>query len=768
MLLAILSGFILAILLPLLKNILRGGLFILLSALPLSLFVYFLSWLPEVKAGGDLLFSYQWVPSANVNLSFQLDGLAMLFCLLITGIGSLVFIYTSSYLKGHPYLGRFYGYLSMFMASMLGLVLSDNLLLIFIFWELTSISSFFLIGFNNDSEASRKSALLALSITGIGGLFLLVGFVLLNQAGGHYSFTALLNSSPDLASHPMYGWILFFLFIGAFTKSAQFPFHFWLPGAMKAPTPVSTYLHSATMVKAGIYLLARFTPVLGETVWWNGTLTLVGGVTMLYAVIHALFRIDLKGILAYSTISALGLIVFLLGIGTPESLLAATVFILVHALYKATLFLVTGIIDHETGTRDVTRLAGLNKVMLPVGIAAFMAALSNAGIPPTFGFLGKDLIYDATLRSGSLFVLLTGAAVVTNICLLFTGFKAGISPFVGPLPQEFKQVHLPSPLMWIPPLLLASCGIVFGLFPFLIEGSLLVPAVSSLLSTAPDFHLQLWHGFNIILLLSTITIGSGIFLFYYLQSSESKLAWVSRFEPFSPKSVLVGMAKGFALFSAAWTNLWQNGKLRHYVFTIMAFLTVLLAVRFLQGIRLNLNLQSLSDLAFYDVAVLLIMATSILFAVFTKSRLQALASVGVMGFCICLIFLFYSAPDLAMTQFSIDTLTVILFVLVLQKLPGYIKEESKAIMWRDGILAFCFGTLICILALEVLQEPLHREISKYYAENAYTMAKGKNVVNVILVDFRGFDTMVEITVLAIAALGVSGLLRLSTRKPENK
>jgi multicomponent Na+:H+ antiporter subunit A len=281
----------------------------------------------------------------------------------------------------------------MFMASMLGLVLSDNLMTLFIFWELTSISSFFLIGFNNEDKESRKSAMLALSITGLGGLFLLAAVILLGDVGGTYSFQELLSQSELIKASANYNWIIFLLFIAAFTKSAQFPFHFWLPGAMKAPTPVSTYLHSATMVKAGIYLLARFTPVLGGTPEWNTTLIIVGAITMVYAAVHSLFRIDMKSILAYSTISALGILVFLIGLGTEKALLAAGVFILVHALYKATLFLITGIIDHETGSRDVTLLSGLRKVMLPVAIAGFLAALSNAGAPPFFGFVGKLIIY---------------------------------------------------------------------------------------------------------------------------------------------------------------------------------------------------------------------------------------------------------------------------------------------------------------------------------------------------------------------------------------
>ncbi|MFN3800440.1 putative monovalent cation/H+ antiporter subunit A [Belliella pelovolcani] len=768
MIIAILSGFIAAALIPLLSKIIKGKGSILLPFLPLSLFVYFASYLPKIGKGEKLNFVYEWVPSFGINLSFHLDGLSMLFALLITGIGTLVFFYTYSYLKGHVYLDRFYGYLSMFMASMLGLVLSDNIITLFIFWELTSISSFFLIGFNNDDPKSRKSALLALSITGMGGLFLLAGMLLLGTAGGSYSFQELLANGSLIQEHASYGWIIVLVFLGAFTKSAQFPFHFWLPGAMKAPTPVSTYLHSATMVKAGIYILARFTPLLGGTDEWNTTLIIVGAVTMVYAAIHSIFRMDMKSILAYSTISALGILVFLIGLGTEESLLAAGVFILVHALYKATLFLITGIVDHETGTRDVTVLGGLRKVMMPVAIAAGLAALSNAGAPPFFGFIGKDLIYEATLHYGDWAYLLTGAAILTNICLLFAGLLAGYKPFAGNLPTAFSKVHLPHPTMWVPPLILAALGLVFGLFPVLIEKNLIQPVFHSLTNNDTLIHLKLWHGFNVVLGLSMLTLTLGILLYWKLKPSEALFGKTLKFELFSPQTIALLFGRLFSGFAKFWTGFFQNGYLRNYVITILGFLTILLGYRLYQGVNFYVDTAKLTELTIYEVIVVLIMIVSIIFTVFSRSRLVAVASLGVIGYSICLIFLFYSAPDLAMTQFSIDTLTVILFVLVIYNLPKYKTFSKRRIRVRDGILSLFFGTLIAILTLEVLAEPLNRETSIFYAESAYILAKGKNVVNVILVDFRGLDTIVEITVLVIAAIGVFSLLKLRLKSIEKE
>jgi multicomponent Na+:H+ antiporter subunit A len=537
---------------------------------------------------------------------------------------------------------------------------------------------------------------------------------------------------------------------------------------MAAPTPVSAFLHSATMVKAGVYLLARFTPVLGGHEWWNGTLMTIGAITMVYAAFHAVFRLDLKGILAYSTIAALGILVFLIGLGTEAALLAAGVYILVHALYKATLFLITGIIDHETGTRDVSRLRGLNKVMLPVGIAGLLAALSNAGVPPTLGFIGKDLIYEATLGIGDLGWFLTLLAVVTNITLLFAGFLAGIKPFGGPLPREFEKIHLPSPVMYIPPLILAGLGILFGFFPGLIEQRLIYPLVNSLTQAVPEFHLQLWHGLNTVLVLSVATIASGIALYLILKPSENLLAKTERFEVISPQRIIIGLAGAFQKAGKYWTNFFQNGYLRYYLITILVFISVLLAYRLLFGVEIYFDTSSLTEITLYEATVIFIMASAIFFTVFSKSRLVAVVSMGVVGYAFCLIFLFYSAPDLAMTQFSIDTLTVILFVLVIYNLPRYLKLSDTRDRIRDGLLSLIFGILVSILTLEVLNESVIKDTTAYYAENAYLLGKGKNVVNVILVDFRGFDTMVEITVLAIAAIGVFSLLKLHLKSVEKE
>jgi multicomponent Na+:H+ antiporter subunit A len=763
MLIAVLSGFIFAACIPLLGKYIRHN--VLPVILPISLFAYFASFIPALTsdAAAVVSFVYDWVPALEVNFAFRLDGLSLLFTLLITGIGSLVFLYSSNYLEGHRYIDRFYGYLGMFMASMLGLVLSDNIITMFIFWELTSISSFFLIGFNNDNASSRKSALTALAVTGSGGLMLLAAFILIGIEANTYSISTLLSSQDtiNLRASPLYLPIIGLLFLGAFTKSAQFPFHFWLPGAMKAPTPVSTYLHSATMVKAGVFLLARFTPILGDMAAWNNTLMIIGGATMLLGAFHSVFKKDLKEILAFSTVSALGILVFLIGIGTKEALLAAGTFILVHALYKATLFLITGIIDHKTHTRDITQLGGLSKVMLPVAIAGLLAAISNAGIPPAFGFIGKDLIYEATLHGAPFKSMLTGVAILTNIFLLTAGFLAGIKPFWGTLPEQHTSIKFPHFFLWMPPLLLASLGILFGFAPGIVDHALLQPVYATLSPGAEPAHIKLWHGFNTILMLSAVTIMCGLLLY----SARSVLQkWSPRIEilaDFSAERFFTGAANGFKSTSVYYTKTLQHGYLKYYMMTILVALIALLSYRLFSGVDIHVDTAKLSSLTIYEIGMVVILLASILFAVFSNSRLIAVAALGGVGYAICIIFVFYSAPDLAMTQFTIDTLSVVLFVLVLSKLPPYLRYSNAKSRALDGMVALAVGALITILALEVLNEPINSELTEYYAQYSYKLAKGKNVVNVILVDFRGIDTMIEITVLSIAAIGVFSLLKIN-------
>jgi len=421
------------------------------------------------------------------------------------------------------------------------------------------------------------------------------------------------------------------------------------------------------------------------------------------------------------------------------------------------------IIDHETGTRNITKLSGLKAVLFPVAIAGFLAMLSNAGMIPSFGFIGKDLIYEATLHSDSS-VLFTAMAVVTNIFLLYAGYQVGIRPFVGKLPESFASVHLPDKRLWVPPIIFRyfrNC--FFGLFPSLLDTALFQPLLNELVVADTIPPLKLWHGFTLVLALSLLTIGLGLALVWFLKPTLAKELKLKKVNFLSPKYLFRGFANGFQKVASLWTNFFQNGFLRNYILTIILFLSFLISYYLINNVTFSIDFNSLLDLTIYEVSTLVIMIVAIFYAIFTKSRLAAVAAMGVVGYAICMIFVFYSAPDLAMTQFTIDTLTVILFVLVLYRLPKYLTLSDFKTRIRDGFIAVFFGALITILSIEVLQVSHAGETKQFYAENSYVLAKGKNIVNVILVDFRGLDTMVEITVLVIAALGVFGLLKLRIR-----
>ena len=471
-------------------------------------------WLVAIH--GPFTVSVPWVPSLGLSLSFRLDGLSVLFATLITGIGTLVVLYAARYLEQHPHAGRFQVSLFAFMGSMLGVVLSDNLIALFVFWELTGFTSYLLIGFEHERQEARRAALQALLVTGAGGLALLAAAVMLWQAGGSVSLSTLLANGTTIGSHAMYGPIVGLVLLAAFTKSAQFPFHFWLPNAMQAPTPVSAYLHSATMVKAGVYLVARMTPLLGGSLLWTGVITLVGAVTMVGGAYRAVLETDLKRMLAYSTISALGVLMLLLGIGTREAVVASLTYLLAHACYKGALFLVVGAVEHETGTRDVTELGGLRRRMPVTAVAAMLAAGSMAGVPLLFGFVAKEQFYDSVRHFGQFGMwpgmVLVAAAVAASALLGAAGLMAGVSPFVG-RPTAPMDSHEAPPSLWLGPLVLGGVGLVVGLVPALVDAPLRL-AATAVTGDAVPVSLALWHGFNVTLLLSVVTlIGSlGFFM----------------------------------------------------------------------------------------------------------------------------------------------------------------------------------------------------------------------------------------------------------------
>ncbi len=763
MLAAVLSGFAFSSVTPWIQRIGRGATGWIIALLPLSLFSYFISQARSIAEGNILAVSYAWVPSLNVNLSFYLDGLSLIFALLITGIGALVFIYTGGYLAGHSEIGRFYAFTLIFMASMLGLVLADNIITLFIFWELTTFSSYLLIGFNHNEASVRAASLQALLVTSAGGLAMLAGLLLLGQVGGSLELSALVEQGSLIQADALYLPILLLILAGAFTKSAQFPFHFWLPNAMAAPTPASAYLHSATMVKAGIYLMARLSPVLSGTLAWTAIVCGAGALTMFVGAFLAWQQTDLKRVLAFSTVSALGILTLLLGYGSELAAEAMVIFLISHALYKGALFLVTGAIDHESGTRDITLLSGLRRAMPITATAAILAGLSMASLPPFLGFIGKELLYEATLESHGLEIALISVAVLANMFYVAAAGIAVLRPFSGPLSHQTpKHAHEAPISMWLGPLLLAGLGLTMGLLPQVLNG-VTAAAVQSISTHTAEIHLRLWHGFSLVLGLSMVTLAGGVGLYLgrdRLYVTATRIANLGRNGP--ARWYDWGL-EGLNWLTRAQTMLVQHGYLRYYTLTLVGVLVVLVGLTLLSrtDVAPISPLQTtFSDVRFYEVGLSILILLAAIQAVRASSRLAAIAALGVVGYGIALIFVLFGAPDLAMTQFAVETLTVIIFVLVLYRLPPYFSFTRKSERWRDAIVAVSAGTLLTVLILIAQNVQFQETISGYYVENSVPEAHGHNIVNVILVDFRGLDTLGEITVLALAGIGVYGLLKL--------
>ena len=759
--LAVFAGFGLALVAPWITGATGRATGWLYSLLPAGITAYLSTFVAPVAAGETVRVAYAWVPGLNVNLSFYVDGLSLFFALLITGIGTLIFIYAGAYLKGHHHLGRFFAYLSMFMAAMIGLVLADNLFTFYVFFELTSFASFVLIGFNHDEAASRRAAWQALLITKAGGLALLAGFLLMEQATGTLQISAILETGDTIREHGFYTAIVLLVLAGAFTKSAQFPFYFWLPNAMQAPTPVSAYLHSATMVKAGIYVLARFHPVLAGPDLWFWLVGGIGAFTMLISAWLALQYTDLKGILAYTTIMALGALTMLLGLGTETALKACLVFVLVHAFYKAALFMVAGAIDHGLHERDITKLGGLRTKMPITFGATVIACLSMAGIPLFFGFVGKEIIYEATLHLSQAGLLFTGAALLANVALVASAGLLAIRPFMGPLNDLTSHAHRPDAGLWLGPAVLAVFSLGLGLAPWLLDSAILAPSLSALMGAEATPHLAIWHGFNLPLALSGVTVALGIGTYF---------AWnpIRQSAPFRGLERWLGTGldngydhaiEGLLATATAQTNFLQNGYLRRYIATILA--TTVAVVGYTFGhFGFEGPVLSFVGIAPYEWILSILIVGGAVSTLFLRARIALVAALGITGFSIALIYLMYGAPDLAMTQFLVETLTVVLFVLILAALPTLSEVASVGHRLRDGVLAVATGGMFTALILAVLNQPFENRMGEYYMQYSYSEAQGRNIVNTILVDFRALDTLGEITVLLIAGFGIYTLLRL--------
>lgn len=735
-------------------NGLAGVLPILLAA---ALFAWFLGFTPAVARGEALVWSVDWIPSQGITLSFLVDGLSLTFALLISGIGTLVLLYSNTYLAGHPHYARFALFLTSFMLSMLGLVLADDLIALFVFWELTTVTSYLLIGFSHTAEKSRRSALQALFLTGAGALAFLAGLILLGFAAGTTQISAILAEGEALRAHEMYLPILILLLAGAFTKSAQVPFHFWLPNAMAAPTPVSAFLHSATMVKAGVYVLARMHPAMSGTEAWLWSLTVLGALTAVFASVLALRQTDLKQALAYTTLMALGTLVLFLGQTSGYAMTAFATFLIVHSLYKAALFLVVGCMDHATGTREADVLGGLGRVMPVTAAAAALAALSMAGFPPFLGFIGKELKYTGALAVASEPVLVALAVLLANALMLAVAGVVAFRPFWRPaggaLPRKPHEAPWP---MLVGPVILAVAGAVFGLYPDLLQRALVTPTVISLTGTEEEAkELKLWAGVNLPLVLSVATflLGLGIYATHRtLRAALARLdAATISMDPWWDRFM-----NGLKALAAWQTRHLQTGRMSWYM--TATFATVLVGMGTAIALRLPPVTVDLSALTWKHTALCGLILVGTVLVAGTRSRIAAIAALGVVGIGTALIFIFFGAPDVAITQLLVETLVVVLVAVAMLRLP---RLDDGPRLFRPGhaVLAIGVGAVVSATLLAVLSAPLDRRLTDYFEITSWPEAYGRNIVNVILVDFRALDTFGEIAVVVIAALSAYALLR---------
>lgn len=729
------------------------------ALIPAAGFVYFLSGASSIWSGEIWRASLPWAPDIGMDWDVWISPVGLLLALLVSGIGTLVVVYAAAYLKGSDRIGRFLGFLFLFAGAMLGLAVSENLLVLFLFWELTSISSYLLIGHFHEKLESRKSALDALLVTAGGGVAFLAGVLMLGEVGGSYRLGALLESRELIQAHALYPAIFLCVLLGAITKSAQFPFHFWLPGAMAAPAPVSAYLHSATMVKAGVFLIAILHPLLGATPLWHFSLIGFGAVTMTWAALVAMVQTDLKRLLAFSTVSALGTLMMLLGMENTLAIKAAMLFLIVHAFYKGALFMVAGAIEKATGTREISQLRGLLRTFPLLGIGAVAASFSMSGLPPFVGFIAKELLYEVKLEEPPLGMILLVCGLVANAANVVVALKVGLLPFLGVKGDEaFKNTKPRGVGFWIGPLVLGIGSLVLGLLPGLILGKPVESMVQQVAALEFEVKLKLWHGFNLVLLLSVITVVTGFILFFFRERLWQFGEFLKRTLGWSGVAVFRAGLAGFLRGAGAITRTIQSGSITVYLTIIfLVAMATLGGAWWLSGYTPSLPGGGEFRIEVFLLGLLLI-ALGILTVRATR-RMTSIFLLGCVGFGIAALFALYGAPDLAITQILVETLTLLLFALAIYGLPG-MKEKSvpASRSWGALIVTICVGAGFTLLTLKAFDIQLADAVALDLAAASLPEAYGKNVVNVILVDFRALDTMGEITVLVIAALGVFAML----------
>ncbi|PKO86642.1 MAG: monovalent cation/H+ antiporter subunit A [Betaproteobacteria bacterium HGW-Betaproteobacteria-12] len=748
-------------------------------AVTLLAFALLMTHAPMLFRGETLRVGVEWLPRLGLNLNFFIDGLGFFFAGLILGIGLLIIIYARFYLAREDPPASFYAYLLLFQGAMLGIVLADNILLLLIFWELTSLSSFLLIGYWKHLPACRQGARMALTVTAAGGLAMIAGMLLLGDIAGSYDISEILRHKATIQASPLYLPALILILGGCFTKSAQFPFHFWLPHAMAAPTPVSAYLHSATMVKAGLFLMARLWPVLAGTEAWFYIVAGTGLATMLIAAWIALFKDDLKGLLAYSTVSHLGLVTFLLGLGTPLAAVAAVFHILNHAIFKAALFMNAGSIEHAAGTRDIRRLGGL-LLLMPVGATiALLAAGAMAGVPLLNGFLSKEMMLDAaaqTTWAGPAWLIPALATLAASVSVAYS-FRYIVHVYFGQARDDYPRPPQDPPFgLWAPSALLVVAVVAIGLFPAAVAGPLVAVGAGAVVGgLLPDYQLALWHGLTPALGMSLLATAVGLTLLWRYASVRDR--WLAAPHPDARTLFQQALASSIRLAKSCTHGLHNGSLQRQLAFLIVAAISIA-GCAFLAASHAAGSRPLLAATPVAVVAWLLLAVASVGVAVLHRRRLLALITLGVIGIIVALGFLYFSAPDLALTQIAVEVVTIILMLLALNLLPKKMpRDSSRRRRWRDVGIATLGGLGLGAATWAMLTRD-GATLSGYYLENALPGGGGRNVVNVILVDFRGFDTFGEIIVLGIAALVIFALLdgalqgeigrKLAARVPEQK
>lgn len=743
-----------------------------------------LSFFPEISEHGVVRYSLAWIPELGLAFSLRMDGFAWMFAMMITGIGFLVVIYARYYFSPDDKAARFFAFLLGFMGAMLGIVLSGNLIQLALFWELTSLFSFLLISYWSHNANAREGARMALTVTGLGGLALFASFLVIGHIVGSYDLDIVLSSGNLIREHPYYGVALGLLLLGALTKSAQFPFHFWLPQAMAAPTPVSAYLHSATMVKAGVFLLVRFWPVMAGTDAWFFIVGTAGAATLLLGAYVAIFQNDLKGLLAYSTISHLGLTTLLLSFGSPLALVAAVFHILNHATFKASLFMAAGIIDHETGTRDIRRLSGIIRAMPITATLAMVASAAMAGVPLLNGFLSKEMFFAEALmthRASLLDRATPYIAVVASACSVAYSLRFIHGTFFGkPATDLPRQPHEPPHWMRFPVEFLVLICLVVGIAPAITVQPFLSAAVYSVLGVeTPTYSLAIWHGWNAPFMMSVFALMAGCLLYLSLRRYLDR-------QSDTDGAPLVGRINGRRIFDSFMVALsWRFARSIDNLFsarTLQPQLRILICVAILAALlpfwHWGLNLQfPVPSLHPVPMIVWLVGGICAIGAAYYAKihRMAALMLMGGAGIATCLTFAWFSAPDLAFTQLLVEIVTTVLFLLGLRWLPKKAldtRSEGHGLRAglnniRDLVIAGSAGLGLAVLAYAVMVSPPPESISAFFLEKSYLEAGGRNVVNVLLVDFRSFDTLGEITVLGVVALSVFALLRRFRPAPES-